>query len=101
VGCTLRRAGVLHIKPGCEKGGPEACPFLQKRSTLFRRLPDRLFVHLARPALLSSVLPADSSRFSFGNTAFQPAGRDEHWTGLGLDVIRPMPNFVETGLGLD
>jgi len=27
--------------------------------------------------------------------------RDEHWTGLGLDWIRTMPNFVESGLDPD
>jgi len=25
-------------------------------------------------------------------------GKDEHWTGLGLDWIRPIANFVEFGL---
>jgi len=29
------------------------------------------------------------------------SGRDEHWTGLGLDWIRTMMTFVEFGLDPD
>ena len=56
VGCTVSWAA--------EKGGPESCPFLQ---------PAPPFSAARRPALLSSVQSAESLRFSFRNTSFQPA----------------------------
>ena len=30
-----------------------------------------------------------------------PGDRDEHWTGLGLDWIRTIANFIEFGLDPD
>jgi len=74
VGFTLRGAGGLHIKLGCRKGrsgglpfSEPAPPFFAARRTAFLCSPP------ARPSLLSSVQPVDSSRFLFGNTALQPA----------------------------
>ena len=80
VGCTLRRAGGLHSKLGCGKGRAGGLPFSAARPALFRSPRNRLFV---KHAPLSSVQPADSSRFSFGNTALQPA--QLRWARTGLD----------------
>jgi len=66
VGCTLRGVGGLHIKLGCEKGRSRGLPFSAARPALFHSLP-------TRPSVLSSLQPADSSRFSFGNMALQPS----------------------------
>ena len=71
-----------------QKDGPAGCgqgrAGLQKmevlRPALFRSPRNRLFV---KHAPLSSVQPADSSRFSFGNTALQPA--QLRWARTGLD----------------
>jgi len=60
VGCTLRGASGLHIKLGCRKGRSgrlPAPPFFSARRTAFLCSPP------ARPSVLSSVQPADSSRF--------------------------------------
>jgi len=45
------------------------------RPAVFRNPPDRLFVQPAgRPSVFSTARqPVESSRFSFGNTALQPA----------------------------
>ena len=58
-GCTLRRAAGLHIKLGCRKRRA----FSATCRIAFLCSPQ------ARP--LSFVQPAESSRFSFGNTALQ------------------------------
>ena len=55
--CTEGWASRLHIKLGCRKGWTGGLPFSATR----------------RPTLLSSVQPTESSCFSFGNTALQPA----------------------------
>jgi len=68
VGCTLNWA--------VEKGGPEGCAFLQPAAPPF--------CAARRPAFLSSVQPAYSSRFSFGNTALQLARA----AGPPISVIR-------------
>ena len=65
VGCTLREVGGLHIKPGCGKGRSGGLPFSAAHPFLCS--PP------ARPSVLSSVQPAGSSPFSFGNMALQPA----------------------------
>jgi len=63
-----RRAGRRDAQKGgpAEKGGPEGCRFLQPAPPFSAGPP---FCASRRPALLSSVLPAKSSRFSFGNKA--------------------------------
>jgi len=52
LGCTLRRAGGLHIKLGCGKGRGGGLHFSTARPVLFRSPPDCFFV---QPALVSSV----------------------------------------------
>ena len=71
-GCTTRRASGLRKRAGrraAEKSGPEGCG---------KERAGGLPFSADRAALLSSVQPAESSRFSFGNTALQlvlsPAG---------------------------
>ena len=65
VGCTLRRAGGMHIKLGCPFLQPTP-PFSAARRTAFLcSLPDRPSVQTATP---------ESSCFSFGNTALRRAG---------------------------
>jgi len=87
VGCTLRGASGLHIKLGCGKGRSGGLPFSAPRPALFRSPPHRLFVQPAGPlSVLSSVQSADSSRFSFGNMALQPA-RGARSTGPPISVI--------------
>jgi len=63
VGCTLRRAALFSStpRPFPEPAGPPFCA-------------------VRRPALLSSVQPAESSRLSFGNTTLEP-------TSLPISVI--------------
>jgi len=75
-GCTIGRASGLHIKAGCtvswaaEKDGLEACPFLQPVPPFSAARWNTFLCSLqARP----SVQPAESSRFSFGNTARHPS----------------------------
>ena len=72
VGCTLRRACGLHNKMAYRKGWAGGLPFSAVHPTLFWNPPDRLFV---QPAILSSVQPAESSRFLFGNTVTEPPGK--------------------------
>jgi len=79
-GCTTGQASGLHIKLGCRKRRAGGLPFTAGR-------PVRPFVPFCaprRPALLSSVQPAENSRFSFGNTALQPARP----AGPPISVIR-------------
>jgi len=45
------------------------------------------------------VLAACNCSVTWEATA-RVSDRDEHWTGLGLDWIRTMPNFVDFGSGL-
>jgi len=51
--CTLRRAGGLHSKLGCEKGRPKDCPFLQPAQPLPQPAGPP-FCAARRPALLCS-----------------------------------------------
>jgi len=68
VGCTLRRTLGLHIKLGCGKGRARALLFSAACPALFRS-PS------ARPSVFCAACqPDENSRFSFGNTALQPAG---------------------------
>jgi len=73
VGCTLRGAGGLHIKLCCGKGRSGGLPISAARP--FSQPAAPLLCAARWPALLSCLLcsPADSSRFSFGNMALQPA----------------------------
>jgi len=67
VGCTLTGAGGLHIKLGSGKGQSGGLPFSAAHRNAFLCSPP------AHPSVLSSVQPTDSSHFSFGNMALQPA----------------------------
>jgi len=69
VGCTLRQPGGLHIKLGCRNGQAGGVPFIADR--LFVQPASLPFCAARRPALLSSVQPAENSCFSFENTALQ------------------------------
>ena len=78
VGCTLlRRVGELHIKLDSGKGRARGLPFCAACSVLFCSPP-------AHPSIFCAACqPAESSRFSFGNTTFQPARP----AGLPISVI--------------
>ena len=66
-GCTTGRSSGLHIKAGW--GLQSAPPFSAAHRTTFLCSP------LARPSVFCATRqPAESSHFSFGNTALQPAG---------------------------
>jgi len=64
VSCTLRQTGGLHSgKLDCRNRKAGGLPFSAARCTAF----------LCSPLACTSVQPTESSRFSFENTAFQPA----------------------------
>jgi len=67
---AAQQASGLHIKLAFGKERARGLPISAARPGLFRNPPNCLFV---QPALLSSVQPAESSRFSFGNTALRPS----------------------------
>ena len=73
-GCTARRASGLHIKAAwraAEKGGVRTALFCSLHRLFPQPAGPSLFCAARRPALLSSVQPAESSHFLLGNTAFQ------------------------------
>ena len=77
-----------------EKGGPEGCPFLQ---------PAQPFSAARRPAYLCSTqarpLPAESSRFSFGNMALQhaqPAGQCCSGSGFWSPIRKIYEIFLDS-----
>ena len=88
VGCTLREASGLHIKLGCGKGQSGGLLFSAACPALFRSPSHRLFVQPIGPpfwlVFCAARQPADSSRFSFGNMALQPARP----AGPPISVIR-------------
>ena len=84
VGCTLGGPVGCTLNWAAGKSGREGCPFLQPAPPFFAvRRTAFLCSPPARPSVLSSVQPADSSRFSFGNMALQPARP----TGPPISVI--------------
>jgi len=65
VGCTLKRAGGLHIKLGCRKGLAGGLPLSAGRPVLFRSPPDRPFVQPAGPPFCLLCSPPARRKFSF------------------------------------
>ena len=89
-GCTLKQSDWLHIRVGYGKRRAGELPF----SAAPRPFPQPAGPSVCaahRLALLSSVQPAENSRFSFGNTALQLARPQ-------LSVV-PDPDFRSLGSG--
>ena len=87
-GLHIKGSGGLHIKLGCGKGRSGGLLFSAACPVLFRSPPHRLFVQPIGPpfwlVFCAARQPADSSRFSFGNMALQPARP----AGPPISVIR-------------
>jgi len=95
VGCTLRWAGGLLIKLGYRNGRSGGLLFSEPTPPSFAARSIALLCSPpARPSVLSSVQPADSSRLSFGNTALQPARP----AGPPISVIPQIQHYIWTKL---